>query len=109
MQIGLPVGHCDADREVSSTTKQPASRGERTGSQGRAEIASVADAMGDKFPYQALDELRTLIADNDATALEKCECLQGRVPPGMQEALKAAQDALSGFDFQAAQEAIARV
>jgi hypothetical protein len=35
MQIGLPVGHLDADLEGSSTTKQPGSPGVQTGSQVR--------------------------------------------------------------------------
>jgi len=58
---------------------------------------------------RALDELRTLIADGDTTALEKCEDLQGRVPPEVREALEEIREPLSAFDFEKASRAMKKV
>jgi hypothetical protein len=58
---------------------------------------------------RALEELRALIADRDATALEKCEDLEARVPPEAWRALKAVLAPLSGFDFETALQAMERI
>jgi signal transduction histidine kinase/DNA-binding response OmpR family regulator/HPt (histidine-containing phosphotransfer) domain-containing protein len=51
---------------------------------------------------EAWERLRVLVSDNDATALERCEELEGRVPQGERDALRGVHDALSRFDFAAA-------
>ena len=51
---------------------------------------------------QALEQLRALVSDNDATALERCEDLEGRVPQNLRAGLQGVRDALSRFDFEAA-------
>ncbi len=51
---------------------------------------------------QALEQLRALISDNDATALDRCEDFGGRVPQDVRVGLRGVHDALSQFDFEAA-------
>jgi two-component system sensor histidine kinase/response regulator len=51
---------------------------------------------------QALEQLRALISDNDATALDRCEDFEGRVPQDVRIGLRGVHEALSQFDFEAA-------
>ena len=76
--------------------------GETTGAEPAAAVMLHGAAL-----RKALDELRARVADNDATALERCEDLQGCVPPQTRAALRAVHTALSAFDFEAAKKELA--
>jgi two-component system, sensor histidine kinase and response regulator len=55
---------------------------------------------------QALEQLRALIADNDAAAIERWEDLASRLSPETRSALGGVHQALSAFDFEAAKAGI---
>jgi hypothetical protein len=46
--------------------------------------------------------LRALVADNDATALERLEPLLGRAPGRLRERMQRIHKALGGYDFEQA-------
>jgi two-component system, sensor histidine kinase and response regulator len=50
----------------------------------------------------ALAELRGLAADNDATALERCELMLARAPQALRGRLQAVGKSLGGYDFDEA-------
>jgi signal transduction histidine kinase/CheY-like chemotaxis protein len=78
------------------------------GAAGAGAGTSVAVLHGAAL-QKALDELRALAADNDATSLEKCEDLEERVPSELRKALQAVHKALSEFDFAAALSTMRRL
>ena len=49
-----------------------------------------------------LGELRALVADNDATAVEQCEALMEQAPAQTRERLRGVQRALAAYDFEGA-------
>jgi two-component system sensor histidine kinase/response regulator len=53
-----------------------------------------------------LEELRGLVADNEATAVERCEELLERVSAGDRQRLRGVQKALASYDFEGALERI---
>jgi two-component system sensor histidine kinase/response regulator len=53
-----------------------------------------------------LGELRALVADNDATAVEQCETLLEQVSGETRERLRGVQQALAAYDFEGALERI---
>jgi signal transduction histidine kinase/CheY-like chemotaxis protein len=53
-----------------------------------------------------LEELRALVADSDATAVERCETLMVPAPAEARERLRGVQQALAAYDFEGALERI---
>jgi HPt (histidine-containing phosphotransfer) domain-containing protein len=47
-----------------------------------------------------LEELRALVADNDATAVERCEALMERASGECRARLRGVQEALAAYDFE---------
>jgi GAF domain-containing protein/CheY-like chemotaxis protein len=77
--------------------------------QAEAAASGVPVVLEGEALRQALEELRMLITDGDTMALEKCEDLQGRVPPELREALEEIREPLSSFDFEKASQAMGRM
>jgi two-component system, sensor histidine kinase and response regulator len=64
--------------------------------------AAVGRVLDDAGLRRGLEELRELVADNEATALERCEDLAGQCPPEAAGRLRVVQQALAAYDFDAA-------
>jgi len=96
-------------REWAARTEPAAIRAAAGGATGAAGAEPGAAALLEGAALRKeLDELRALVADNDATALERCEDLEERVPPELRKALQAVHAALSDFDFEAALSTLPR-
>jgi len=72
----------------------------------RGEAAAVLEGEALRL---ALAEVCKLMSDGDTMALEKCEDLQGRVPPEVRKVLEEIHKPLSSFDFEKASQAMGRL
>jgi signal transduction histidine kinase/CheY-like chemotaxis protein/HPt (histidine-containing phosphotransfer) domain-containing protein len=72
-------------------------------------VVAPVEALDEAALRQGLEELRALVADNDAASLERCELFMERARPELGESLRRIHTALSNFDFEAALAAIVSV